>query len=377
LKFTAAGAFTWARGMGGPSGDYGQSIIRTTDGGYAVGGMTSSFGAGSYDFLLAKFDATGQTCTGQSISPVVINCSPTITSPSPTVTNPSPMVTDVTPTITIIAPTLTYICPVTCTLVATASISPDTVCEGDTIYLFGGPDGMLSYQWTGPDGFISTAQNPIRPDATMAMSGTYTLIIMDAMGCIDTATTSVLVNYRPYVYCMASGECIGDTIRLHGGGPVTIYDWTGPAGFTSSEMDPIIPNAVLANTGWYYFTGTDWNGCSNSCSVYVAIVWCGACPPPLAWIACPIPCGNFSACSMQTVVFGFLDTAGAGIDTMDLHFTAIATHADHTADTVHLYEPVPFINYTAHFDTIFANVWGNWTDNDSVLITFDSMSCLP
>jgi len=49
----------FARTYGGTSGDYARSIIQTPDGGYAVMGGTSSFGASSSDLLLIKLDNTG------------------------------------------------------------------------------------------------------------------------------------------------------------------------------------------------------------------------------------------------------------------------------------------------------------------------------
>jgi len=68
------------------------------------------------------------------------------------------------------------------------------VFEGDTIYLFGGPGGMTSYSWTGPNGFNSTAQNPVINNATLAMAGAYTLTIEESTGCgIASNSTGVVV----------------------------------------------------------------------------------------------------------------------------------------------------------------------------------------
>ena len=75
---------------------------------------------------------------------------------------------------------------------ATAS-SNSPVSQGATIQLYGGPDGMASYSWTGPGGWTSSLQNPTRPNATTAMAGTYTLVVTNEHGCSDDATTTVLV----------------------------------------------------------------------------------------------------------------------------------------------------------------------------------------
>jgi uncharacterized repeat protein (TIGR01451 family) len=73
------------------------------------------------------------------------------------------------------------------------------VFEGDTIYLFGGPGGMTSYNWTGPNGFNSTAQNPVIHNATLAMAGTYTLTIEESTGCGNASnSTGVVVLQQSY-----------------------------------------------------------------------------------------------------------------------------------------------------------------------------------
>ncbi len=84
--------------------------------------------------------------------------------------------------------------------IPTASASSNSpVSEGATLQLHGGPDGMTSYSWIGPGGWTSTVQNPTRAGATIAMTGTYTLIVTNSNGCSDSDTTNVIVNL--------AGEC--------------------------------------------------------------------------------------------------------------------------------------------------------------------------
>jgi hypothetical protein len=79
---------------------------------------------------------------------------------------------------------------------ATAS-SNSPVSQGATIQLTGGPDGMASYNWTGPGGWTSSLQNLTRPNATTATAGTYTLTVTNSNGCTDDATTNVEVLSSP------------------------------------------------------------------------------------------------------------------------------------------------------------------------------------
>jgi len=59
VKTDSAGILQWNRTYGGGNNDYAESVIQTSDGGYALAGYTDSFGAGGYDFWLVKTDPAG------------------------------------------------------------------------------------------------------------------------------------------------------------------------------------------------------------------------------------------------------------------------------------------------------------------------------
>jgi len=65
---------------------------------------------------------------------------------------------------------------------------------GQTINLLSTSSGALSYQWSGPNGYSSGAQNPGITGATAAMAGTYTVVATNASGCEATASTDVVVT---------------------------------------------------------------------------------------------------------------------------------------------------------------------------------------
>jgi len=60
LRFDSEGNLSWAKTVGGTGDDRGYSVSQTSDGGYIVTGYTESFGAGAYDFWLLKFDSSGE-----------------------------------------------------------------------------------------------------------------------------------------------------------------------------------------------------------------------------------------------------------------------------------------------------------------------------
>jgi hypothetical protein len=60
IKIDAGGNLEWNKVYGGTEGWEGvESLVATSDGGYAIAGWTDSFGAGNRDFFLVKTDADG------------------------------------------------------------------------------------------------------------------------------------------------------------------------------------------------------------------------------------------------------------------------------------------------------------------------------
>jgi hypothetical protein len=59
VKTDSSGTEQWNRTYGGTAGDWANTLVQTSDGGYALAGVTVSFGAGNPDAWLAKTDASG------------------------------------------------------------------------------------------------------------------------------------------------------------------------------------------------------------------------------------------------------------------------------------------------------------------------------
>lgn len=68
------------------------------------------------------------------------------------------------------------------------------VCAGDNVQLTTTAVPGGTYEWTGPNGFTSTLQNPIISNATQAASGTYSLKITNNTCASPIATLELVVN---------------------------------------------------------------------------------------------------------------------------------------------------------------------------------------
>jgi|GEM_PF-757708 len=150
------------------------------------------------------------------------------------------------------------------------SAASQVVCVGGTIDLFA--SGGDSYFWSGPQGFTSTAQNPVIPVTSYQQSGEYSVVITSSQGCSRKLKISIKVLYPPVVKIGfdASTACVGGTLALFSSGGGT-YSWSGPLGFTSSSPNPAIVNVTSAHSGVYTVTVTSPNGCTATASTTVSI----------------------------------------------------------------------------------------------------------
>jgi hypothetical protein len=127
------------------------------------------------------------------------------------------------------------------------------VCEDQTLQL-SASGAAGSYNWVGPNGFTSTQQNPSIPNGTLGASGTYNVwVTVD--GCVSPqGSTTATVTSVPTTLASNNGPiCPGDTLQLSASGDAgDSYSWTGPNGFTSTEQNPMIPDATPATAAGTY-----------------------------------------------------------------------------------------------------------------------------
>ncbi|PBQ31427.1 hypothetical protein CNR22_06500 [Sphingobacteriaceae bacterium] len=167
-----------------------------------------------------------------------------------------------------------------CTNMATvsASVIPSPVpviqsvagfCVGSSLVLNG--SGGTSYSWFGPNGFNSTAQNPILVNAGFSAGGSYTLVVHSG-SCYAKTYKSISAYALPTLTASSNGPvCVNTPVNFSAiSASALTYSWTGPSSFSSNFQNPVINPAVPGSAGNYTVTGTDGNFCSATAYVSVA-----------------------------------------------------------------------------------------------------------
>ncbi len=141
---------------------------------------------------------------------------------------------------------------------STSSNSP--VCEGMDVFLTA--TGGDSYEWSGPNGFVSPDQNPVLYSTIYNMSGTYTVRINNNDGSIMELSTDVIINNLPTAGIDGELEfCDGESTTLTANGG-TGYNWS-----TGENTASI----AATSSDDYLVTVTDNNDCTDTASVTVSV----------------------------------------------------------------------------------------------------------
>jgi len=149
------------------------------------------------------------------------------------------------------------------------------ICTGQQLNLYATSTTTgVSYKWTGPAGFNSTAQNPVISSATTTNSGDY-IVTARLYGCLAKDTTTVVVANASASTVYATGSnpiCERDTLYLNAtvGTVANSYSWSGPSGFNSNSKDTLRANSLPAMSGDYIFTAF-YTGCTVRDTVTIEI----------------------------------------------------------------------------------------------------------
>lgn len=132
------------------------------------------------------------------------------------------------------------------------------VCEGsgDSVTLLVQLIPGVTYMWEGPGGFMSSLDNP----TVLGVEGTYIVTATSSSGCTAISSTTILEEDPPGITALSNtaGICADSSQSLTFA--VTVfppdnggydYQWTGPGGFVSDEMNPVIPGLTSELNGTY------------------------------------------------------------------------------------------------------------------------------
>ncbi|MCQ2959705.1 MAG: glycosyl hydrolase family 8 [Bacteroidales bacterium] len=141
------------------------------------------------------------------------------------------------------------------------------ICEGETLELGTELDG--TYEWNGPNGFHTIAQNPTIKNISSKYEGEYTLVVTVGDCVSDEAAVNVVVNSIPKTPVPTNNgpKCDGEEVTLSVSSVSSAtYTWAGPDEFTSDLQNP-----KVSASGEYSLIVTVNNCSSESAATLVEI----------------------------------------------------------------------------------------------------------
>lgn len=248
LKLNSSFGVQFTKQYSGLVGSFFTKSDITNDGGYIVG--TMSGGQTSWDAHLIKTDANGVSgCNENNFTATQQTYSPPANAIVPTV-HTGGNGSNFTPAVSNISPSKTTDCLISNCSKPSASISPSSIaiCQGSSTTLTASGGG--TYQW-------STGETTA--SISVSTAGSYTVTVT-ASGCDSVPpSATVSVNSNPAPAITASGPtsfCSGGSVTLTAD-PASSYSWSNGA---------ITQSINVNSSGSYAVTVTYSNGCSNSSS---------------------------------------------------------------------------------------------------------------
>ncbi|MCB0532709.1 MAG: HYR domain-containing protein [Lewinellaceae bacterium] len=144
----------------------------------------------------------------------------------------------------------------------------------------------LTFKWTGPNGFMTTVQNP-----TINTAGVYTVVATNpANGCTKSVSVSISFNSATPVVLTANATitCANPVAYPNATAftPGATFSWTGPGGFTATGGSP-----AVTVPGIYTVVATH---PSSGCTVAIQVPVIDNTQPPIAYAGEPqmLNCNN-------------------------------------------------------------------------------------
>ena len=147
----------------------------------------------------------------------------------------------------------------------TIAANPTAICTGGQTSTLTAA-GAVSYTWnTGANTAVITAAPP--------STQTYTASGTSPLGCVNSATMSLVVNPTPTVNITSNSPiCVGSNLVFSNSTVgATTYSWAGPNAFSSTVAGPNMGGVTPANAGTYTLNATSSAGCTQTNTVNVIV----------------------------------------------------------------------------------------------------------
>jgi gliding motility-associated-like protein len=154
-----------------------------------------------------------------------------------------------------------------------ASVTP--VCSSGNIGLTASNIAGASYHWTGPNGFVSTEQNPVVANVSAVNGGVYS--VTAHIGNCESPTATVTVEITPSPDFTILAGCAGNEYNVtvvptnnSFDANTATYTWTGPDNYTASTN----PIAITGGAKGIYTVTVAANDCETTKTIDVAGTLC-------------------------------------------------------------------------------------------------------
>jgi gliding motility-associated-like protein len=130
--------------------------------------------------------------------------------------------------------------------------------------------GATKYQWVGPNGYVSTDENPVLPTVTYNDAGLYKVTGITDLGCVNSDSTILKVYPNATAVSSQGGYiCEGAATQLTAGGGFR-YQWEPATALSSDTAANPVANPVEDTR--YVVKVTNQYGCSDTTSIPI-YVW--------------------------------------------------------------------------------------------------------
>ena len=160
-----------------------------------------------------------------------------------------------------------------CTILPPPVGNNGPLCVGETLELTAAFVVNATYYWSGPNGFLSTQQNPVIPNVTLANAGDYSCIITVNGQSSDPAITNVVIYSKPTANLLSEDTTICSGTSAHaifqfvGWGPFAVHYTDGTNTYTQEGLSGPSDTVFLSpdtSPVTYNFTQVEDLHCSNN-----------------------------------------------------------------------------------------------------------------